>query len=219
MANGATITASLPMPLDLPLAAYLVAYCAALVVAGVLSLIRQHDIEILAASYWRFLLRPWKVATFVVATAGLVVVGPFTGDPYWDTITAVLMSVLTFAFAPWAVGTLWKLARRERGGAAAYVAVCLWMLGASWSYDLYLLLRDGLYPSTWAWNLAASSFLFGAAGVYWNLDWDETQGIHFAFVGAGWPAASRGPVFLRLLPVAGPIMLFVAVLIGVCLVP
>jgi len=62
------------MPLDLPLTAYVATYCAALVVAGVVCAVRRHDVEFLHAPYWRFLLRPWKVVTFVVASAGLVVV-------------------------------------------------------------------------------------------------------------------------------------------------
>ncbi len=206
------------MPFDPPLAAYIACYCVALVLAASVSVVRRREIEFLCLGYWRFLLRPWKVATFTIAAAGLAVVGPHTGDPCWDYVTAILMSMLTFAFAPWVVGTIWKTTRRQRSFVVAYVAACLWMLGASWSYDIYLLLRDGLYPVTWLWNLAASSFLFGAAGVYWNLDWTEARGLHLAFTAPEWPTASRGAVFLRVLPVAGPIMLFVAVLIGVCLV-
>jgi hypothetical protein len=56
-------------------------------------------------AYWRFVARPWNLATFAGAMAGLVLVAPYTGDLTWDYVDAVFMSVLTFASAPWLVGT------------------------------------------------------------------------------------------------------------------
>ena len=34
--------------------------------------------------YWQFLLKPWKVVTFLTAATGLTVIAPYTGDPTWD---------------------------------------------------------------------------------------------------------------------------------------
>jgi hypothetical protein len=56
------------------------------------------------------------------------------------------------------------------------VALCLWLFSASWSYDLYLLLRDGSYPVTWLANLFASSLLYLSAGLFWNLHWTARTG-------------------------------------------
>ena len=44
--------------------------------------------------------------TFVVATAGITLIAPYSGDPTWDYVDSVFMSVLAFATAPWVVGRL-----------------------------------------------------------------------------------------------------------------
>ncbi|MBC3918102.1 hypothetical protein H8L32_11490 [Undibacterium sp. CY18W] len=36
----------------------------------------------------------------------------------------------------------------------------MWMFSASWCYDLYLLLRDGVYPLTWEANIYAPSVMY-----------------------------------------------------------
>ncbi len=99
--------------------------------------------------YWRFLARPWKLTTFAVAAAGLIVIAPYTGDPTWDHVDAAFMSILAFGTAPWAVETLYRAVRDRVPRRQTFVALCVWLFSASWSYDLYLLVRDGHYPVTW----------------------------------------------------------------------
>ena len=103
--------------------------------------------------------------------------------------------------------------RRQAGWGEAYIAACLWLFSASWSYDLYLVWRDGIYPPTWQANLYLSSILYLLAGMFWNLDWTAGRGLHFAFMQDGWPAPNPNPVFTKLLWLGLPIMLFVAILI------
>ena len=156
---------------------------------------------------------PWKVITFVIAATGMTVIAPYTGDPTWDTVDALFMSVLTYLTAPWAVGILYRALRRKAGWGETYIAACLWLFSASWSYDLYLVWRDGIYPPTWQANLYLSSILYLLAGMFWNLDWTAGRGLHFAFMQDGWPAPNPNPVFAKLLWLGLPIMLFVAILI------
>lgn len=66
-----------------------------------------------------------------------------TSDPTWDYVDAAFMSVLAFATAPWALGTLYGAVRGRATPEQIYVAVCVWLFSVSWSYDLYLLCRDG----------------------------------------------------------------------------
>jgi hypothetical protein len=75
------------------------------------------------------------------------------------------MSALTFATAPWSVGVLYLAARGQAPRWKAFVAVCCWLFSASWSYDLYLVLRDGYYPLAWWSNLVLSSCLYASAGL------------------------------------------------------
>jgi hypothetical protein len=156
---------------------------------------------------------PWKTVTFTVATISLTVIAPYTGDPTWDYFDALFMSVLTFFTAPWVTGVLYKVGKRELPPKQAFVAVCLWMFSASWSYDLYLLIRDGYYPVTWLPNIFASSSLYISGGLLWNLDWRKKRGVIFSFMEADWPVPSSHPVFWKIIGFALPFMILVASLI------
>jgi hypothetical protein len=116
------------------------------------------------------------------------------------------MSLFTFLGAPWVIGTFYLCAKRQTGWKQVYVAFCLWMFSASWSYDIYLVFRDGAYPITWLPNIFASSVLYISAGLLWNLDWRPGRGTTFSFQESDWPSASPAPVFARLFWVALPFL-------------
>jgi hypothetical protein len=124
-----------------------------------------------------------------------------------------VMSLCTFLTAPWALGTLFRLASGKAARADGYVAAVAWLFSASWSYDLWLLLRDGRYPDSWLSNLGASSVLYVAAGLMWSLDWREGRGVNFAFRREGWPDGNGGH-FGRVAWIAAPFMVLAAAAIG-----
>lgn len=162
------------------------------------------------SNYWSFLFTPWKVVSFLIAATGMIVIAPYTGDPTWDYFDAFFMSFLTFFTAPWVIGVIYKVIKKEFPLKQLYVAFCLWMFSASWSYDLYILIRDGSYPITWAINISASSILYLLAGLLWNLDWKENRGTIFSFMEDNWPSPALSPVFRNIVWLTLPIMLFVA---------
>jgi hypothetical protein len=185
--------------------AYVIAWAAACLVALGLFLMEPRAYAISRLEYWTFLGRPWKLTTFAAATVPLIAIAPYSGDLTWDYVDAGFMSVLTFATAPWVVGVLYRGPRRQ-----AWVALCLWLLSASWSYDLYLLIKDGYYPPTWLANIPDSSLLYFCAGLIWNLDWRPGRGLTFAFVEPHWLAPQRVP-FRRL---AWPALLMMLLVVG-----
>ncbi len=132
--------------------------------------------------YIRFLFVPWKIVTFLIALTGMVAIAPYSGDPTWDHLDAFFMSVLTFAGAPWAVGALYKSFKGKMPWRQTFVAFCVWMFSVSWSYDLYILFRDGRYPAEWLANMFASSTLYIPAGLLWNLTWSKEKGVIFSFM-------------------------------------
>ena len=150
-------------------------------------------------AYWHFLGEPWKLATFAAGGGLITLVAPYTGDPTWDRVDGFFMSVFCFATAPWVVATLFFAARRRATAAELYVMLCTWLFSASWSYDIYLVWRDGEYPSTWFANLFASSVIYLAAGLFWNLEWQRGRGVIFSFMRDGWPSRPAETAFLRLL--------------------
>lgn len=191
-----------------------VAVWAALCAAAVFAFAREpRAFAIASRDYWRLLGARWKLSTFAVAAIGMTVIAPYTGDPTWDYADAAFMSVLTFTTAPWTVGTLFKVARKRRPLRHGFVAACVWLFSASWSYDLYILLRDGRYPPTWSSNIAASSVLYACAGLLWSLEWQPGRGMLLAFMRDDWPAPLPEVRFARVLGLALPLMLLVALMI------
>lgn len=188
---------------------YLTTWSTACLLALVLVLTNRAAYSFSSRSYVSFLLQPWKVLTFALACAGLVLLAPYAGDPTWDYVDAAFMAALTFGTAPWVLGILYKAVRGWVSIEQEYVAFCLWMFSASWSYDAYLLLRDGSYPSTWLANAWASSVLYAAAGLFWNLDYRDGRGVTFSFLEAEWFAPSSFRDFRRAFWYALPLMLLV----------
>lgn len=192
---------------------YILVWGSACIFSVILYLIDKDSYAFSHPNYWRFLLMPWKLVTFVIATIGLTVIAPYTGDPTWDYFDALFMSLLTFFTAPWAIGVMYKVAKKELPFRQAFVAICIWMFSASWSYDLYLLIRDGYYPATWLPNIFESSALYISAGLLWNLDWRKEKGVIFSFMERDWPVPSSHSVFHKILWFALPLMIFVTLLI------
>jgi hypothetical protein len=169
------------------LTAYLTSYSLACVVAGILMVRERNNLSLFQPSYWQFLQSRWKLVTFAIASLTMTIMAPYTGDPTWDYVDAAFMSILTFLTAPWAVGTLFLALRRQAKPVHVYIAVCVWMFSASWAYDVYNLLKYGYYPITWVPNILASSILYMAAGMMWNLQKKKGRGVIFGFMEPGWP--------------------------------
>jgi hypothetical protein len=192
---------------------YLVAWSLATGIALAVAYAQRRRLSLFSGAYRALITVRWKVITFAVAMAAMMLVAPFTGDPTWDAWDAGLMAVLTYLTAPWSVGVLVLAARRRVPGSQAYVAAVLWMVSTSWSYDLYILLRDGAYPAAWQSNIALSSVLYACAGMLWNLEWRPGLGVTFAFLQPGWPAPPADRRFGRLAWTAAPLMALAAALI------
>ena len=198
---------------------YTLGWLACCGIALVWVLLRHRSFEFLQRDYWHLQCEPWKLATGLTATIGLTIMSPYTGDPTWDYVDALFMSVLTYATAPWVVATLYRFTRNRVSREHLYVACCLWFFTASWSYDLYIWLRDGDYPLTWTSNMVASSFLYLMAGIVWSLEWHPGTGMEFSFTRIDWPQYSVATPFRRIAWLALPIMLLVAILMLRFLIP
>lgn len=196
------------------LTAYMTGYSLACAAAVILMFRERKTLILFQPGYWRFLLTNWKLVTFVVAAFSMTIMAPYTGDPTWDYVDATFMSVCTFLTAPWAVGTLYLALRKQATAAHVYVAACVWMFSVSWSYDVYVLLKEGYYPPTWVPNIALSSVLYISAGLLWNLQRKDGPGVVFGFMEPGWPDARHELGFQRIVWFALPFMILVTLIIG-----
>lgn len=167
------------------------------------------DCTLFRPIYLRTLLVPWKLVIFAIALGFFILVAPYSGDPTWDVVDATFMSVFTYVSAPWSVGTLYRWARGRDRRALAFVALCVWLFSASFSYDIYIFLRMGHYPGSWWSNIIASSVLYASAGLLWSLEVRPDRGVVFGFIvepwllpqgpsRAGWAIAGYAFVFVAL---------------------
>lgn len=176
--------------------------------------VRRPAYLLVQPAYLRWLLRPWRLATFGVALLGIVLIAPYTGDPYWDAVDASVMATATFYTAPWAVASAVRRLRLARSQRPRWdelaVALVALLFSASWSYDAWILVRDGQLPFTQFENLVASTCLYLFAGLFWGLDTRNGRPT-WGPLHADWPAVHPGGFRTVWLP-AGLIMLFIALL-------
>ncbi len=170
-----------------PLAYAYISCWSLLCIAGIVVGWRHRaDVTLFRRIYLRTLLVTWKLVLFAIALGFFILVAPYSGDPTWDVVDATFMSVFTYVSAPWSVGTLYRWARGKESRQLAFVAVCVWLFSASFSYDIYIFLRQGFYPSTWWSNIIASSVLYASAGLLWSLETHPNRGVVFNFIAEPW---------------------------------
>ena len=166
--------------------AYFACWLAATLVA--VSLIVRWDgaPELFMPRYWRFLAPAWKTGTFFVSVVAFCILSRYSNDPTWDMPESILLSILTFATAPWSVGVVLRhmhgYPRRYR---ELYVAACLCLFSSSWAYDAYVWAWLGFYPPTWLGNLMISPIIYLMAGVFWSLETRNGR-IALAFMEEEW---------------------------------
>jgi len=197
---------------------YLMCWISLCIVAVLFMRVNRSSLEIFNKEYWRLLLQKWKLNSFIAALLGITLIAPYTGDPTWDYVDAIFMSFLAYATSPWVVGTLYRFFRCRLSWEKIFIAVCVWLFSVSWSYDAYLLVRDGMYPITWFSNLMASSILYCCAGLFWSLEWTPVRGVHFNFTESNWPYTPAGECFKQVVWYGLPFALLVCAALGSLLI-
>jgi hypothetical protein len=191
---------------------YLFAWLTFCTIAFAVAVVKRKELSFLRPAYWKFLGKPWRLLAFALSGGCITLIGPYTTDPTWDWRDGLVMSVLTFFFAPWSLGTLYRY--RKETPAALFVAVVVSLFSFAWSYDGYILLRDGGYPETWASNIPLSGAIYSAAGIFWSLTFAPGRGVFLAFQGENWPPASEGAVLRHVWVYLLPIAVLMCALVG-----
>ena len=192
---------------------YLSAWIFACFIAVVLMILQRHQLSLFSLDYIHYISQPWKFITFVIATTGMMVIAPYTGDVTWDYFDAFFMAFFTWYSAPWVLGIIYKTLIGKAKFSVLYIALCCWLFSASWSYDLYILLTSGDYPVTWWSNLALSSVLYVCAGLMWNLEYWQPEGMKFGFMRDSWPVKLEQNKIAKIMWFSLPFMILVAALI------
>ena len=192
---------------------YTAVWCLCLLVASIL-LLRKRPFKKNLSEYVRFLSEPWKMITFLIAASGLTFVAPYTGDFTWDYTDGAFMSILTFITAPWAVGAVYRSLSSRTHWADIYIALCLMFFASSWSYDVYIWFRAGIYPDTWLSNLIISPNIYIAGGLFWNLEHHPEKGLKFSFQRKAWYHEPILSPFSKLIWIALPFMALVFLMVA-----
>lgn len=124
-------------------------------------------------SYFIELFRPWKLITFSMALGFYIWGAFFYRLPTWDVPVSIIMSLLTYIFAPWVVKTLLYLYedRPKQWKSKLFVCLLVTYICASGSYELYhMTIGIGYHPPTYWQNLYYSTLLFLAAGLFWKFE-------------------------------------------------
>lgn len=171
---------------------YLLLWISALLLSSYFAIRNRNIYEIFSREYWRFLLEPWKVATFIFATFLVTIAAPYSDDPTWDIPDSIIISITVFMFAPWSVAVVYRSIKGKQFGHKLFAALTAFFIPC-WTYDFYILLRDQFYPPTWFDNLFLSCPIVFLAGLFWNLLWVENEGASFAFTRKKWPPTIRTP--------------------------
>lgn len=123
--------------------------------------------------YFKELLRPWKLITFSVALNYYIWGAYHYNCPTWDVPVSIIMSVLTYVFAPVTVKTVYYLAQKRPKHWISGLILCALIIYicASASYELYNWWHLGYWPPLTYWvNLWYSSLIFFAAGMLWKFE-------------------------------------------------
>jgi hypothetical protein len=122
--------------------------------------------------YLKNLFRPWKLFTFACGTGFFVWGAGHFDAPTWDVGVSVLMSLLCFFLAPWAVDLgLEAIRQRNRHWPWKLLAsaATIYFI-ASGSYEIYNTIRMGEHPATYWYNLGFSLPVTLIAGFIWRFD-------------------------------------------------
>ncbi len=176
--------------MDTGLKIYFICWVCAVAAAFITMIWNRNDCVFFKKSYWIFLFEPWKVLTFLLATAIITIAAPYSNDPTWDTQDSILISVLTYTFIPWSMAVIYRRIKYKTFKNQFFAALILFFVPC-WAYDFYILLRDGKYPIMWCENLYLSGGIVFLAGLFWNLTWQENKGVIFAFTLDEWPPVQK----------------------------
>jgi len=127
----------------------------------------------LLKKYINELFRPWKVITFSIALGYYIWGAYYYKCPTWDVPVSIIMSILTYVFAPWTVSSVYHLIGKRPKHWIRGVTICMIVIYicASGSYELYNWWHLGYWPPPTYWvNLWYSSCAFFAAGMLWRFE-------------------------------------------------
>lgn len=194
---------------------YLTLWMSAVCFSTFIALRNRKECLIFHRSYLQFITERWKVVTFIMATSLVTLAAPYSGDVTWDVPDSLIISLVTYYFAPWSIAIIYKSLRSKRRNLRSLVEM-IYIFIPCWTYDLYILIRDGTYPPTWLHNIPITFGITVLAGLFWNLYYREDVGLTFAFKFDNWPllAATRfrdvfWPCVLLSIPVVASILWFV----------
>ena len=92
--------------MSLFLKAYFVYWITASFIAVIVIFKNRKRIPLFSKDYWKFIVKKWKLLSFVAAILSIIGVTPFSTDPTWDYVDSVFIPVFVYINAPWTIGII-----------------------------------------------------------------------------------------------------------------
>lgn len=170
---------------------------------------RRETLLLLKREYWIFLLKPWKLITFLIAVISLCFISTLGYDPTWDIPETILMSLLTYCTAPYSVGIMYRFYRAMWSSLQElFIAIILLFFSACWLYDAYvmLFLMRWDYPLSALWNIGISPFFYIFAGMLWSMDYRKWPGVVLIYTQKEWihflwEKSAFSKMFIAMIPI------------------
>ena len=82
---------------------YLTLWISAVCFSTFIAIRNRKEFLIFLRAYRQFITERWKVVTFIMATSLVTLVAPYSGDVTWDVPDSLIISFVTYYFAPWSI--------------------------------------------------------------------------------------------------------------------
>lgn len=174
------------MPLFIKL--YITFYLILTIIWLILILKQRKQIILFKKDYLLFLIKKWKIITFLIATISLSYISTLWYDPTWDIPETIIMSLLTLYFSPYSVWVIYRYFKWiNKSLIELYIWIILIFFSSCWFYDLYaMIFLLWYYPETAFVNISLSPYFYLFAWIMWSLDYSKKDWVVFTFTKSEW---------------------------------
>ncbi len=167
---------------------YILFWISLCITAFILLIKNRKQIILFKKDYLLFLLKPWKIILFLIATILLAYISTLWFDPSWDVIETIIICILTFYFAPYTAWIFYRFYKWiNKSKKELFIAIILMFFSSCWFYDFYAwIFLLWHYSKMFFYNLWLSPFFYLAWWIMWNLDFSKEKWVIFTYTQKEW---------------------------------
>lgn len=168
---------------------YIIFWVILTIICLILLIKERKNIILFKKDYVLFLCKKWKIFLFLLAVIWFCYISTLWYDPSWDIPETIIMSLMTFYFAPYSAWIFYRFYKwLNKSKKELYIAIILMFFSAGWFYDVYsMIFLLWYYPIEMAIsNLWISPFFYIFWWAMWNLDYSKKDWAIFVYTKKEW---------------------------------